>query len=83
VRYGDWKLLYFYEDQDYELYNLKSNPGENEEVSDQYPEKAEELKAMIDNWLEETKAPIPSQKNPDFDSTWNREQIEKFLNKKP
>ncbi len=83
VRFGDWKLLYFYEDQDYELYNLKSDPGENVDVSEKYPQKVEELSTMIDNWIGETHAPIPRQKNPEFDSIWNSEQIEKFLNKNP
>ncbi|WP_372772786.1 sulfatase [Mangrovibacterium sp.] len=78
VRYGDWKLLHFYEDDDYELYNLKTDSGEKENLVNEHPGKADELKILMDNWCEETNAPIPNQLNPDFDSHWNQEQISKY-----
>lgn len=66
IRLGDWKLLYYYEDQGIELFNLKDDPGEKNNVANKYPEKMNELKNSLDEWLKSTQAPIPTQLNPDY-----------------
>lgn len=43
VRKGDWKLIYFYETDSYELYNLNSDISEKNNLVDQNPEKFKEL----------------------------------------
>ncbi len=51
VRKGPWKLIHLNVRTDkstYELYNLASDPSERHNVIGQYPEKAEELKAIMD-----------------------------------
>lgn len=66
VRYGDWKLHYFYEDDGLELYNLKDDIGEKNNLVVSKPEKAQQLYAMLEEWLEETEAPIPTNLNVEY-----------------
>ncbi len=62
VRSGDWKLLYNYEDQSFELYNLATDIGESNNLAaspanqDQLAEMA--LKLLL--WLKSTDAPLAS-----------------------
>ncbi len=42
-----WKLRYFVEDETFRLHNLNNDPTEDVDLSDQYPEKLEELKSMF------------------------------------
>lgn len=66
VRKGDWKLIYFYGTDTYELYNLKKDIGEKENLFDKKKQKASELKNALKRMLEETDAQLPSA-NPDYD----------------
>ena len=52
---GDWKLIQWYSLEDesierVELFNLASDPGEQDDLSGQHPEKSAELAAMLDKW---------------------------------
>lgn len=49
IRQGDWKLVHLniQKESRYELYNLASDPSEYYNVLSLYPEKAEELKALM------------------------------------
>ncbi len=66
IRKGDWKLHYYFEDDGIELYNLSEDIGENNNLVETNPEKAEELLALLRKWWEDTNAPIPKTKNPEF-----------------
>ena len=44
IRKGDWKLIIYYEDNRTELYNLKNDPGELNDISEQFPKITTELK---------------------------------------
>ncbi|MCT4602875.1 MAG: sulfatase [Marinifilum sp.] len=63
---GDWKLIYFYEYEKYELYNLANDIGEEHDLSQSHPGKAKEMYDELMNWVNETGADIPSRLNPDF-----------------
>jgi arylsulfatase A-like enzyme len=65
VRNGDYKLIEFFEDGRLELYNLKNDIEEKNEISKNYPEITEKLGISLRNWRESMEAKIP-QKNPDF-----------------
>lgn len=56
VRRGDWKLVHFWEEGEYELYNLGKDPGERDECSQKYPEIVQSLRNAMDQWLKETRA---------------------------
>ena len=66
VRYGDYKLHHYFEDNGFELYNLKNDIGEKNNLIDVEVEKANEMKEMLRKWQKETNAPIPSSLNPDY-----------------
>ncbi|WP_025763738.1 sulfatase [Dyadobacter tibetensis] len=64
VRLGDWKLIQWFEEgRGIELYNLKEDLGENNNLAQANPEKVRELQILLDNWRKETQARYPS-KNP-------------------
>ncbi len=60
VRKGEWKLIHYYEDDRLELYNLDIDLSELEPLNHLYPEKAEELNAILKEWLKETHAIMPT-----------------------
>jgi arylsulfatase A-like enzyme len=63
-----WKLIRFYNDSTgaYQLFHLAEDPFEQSDLADANPEKLEELKAVLDNWLTSTEAQLP-RPNPEFD----------------
>ena len=59
IRSGDYKLLKFFDDQSLELYNLKDDIGESNNLAATMPEKARQLATQLEHWLSESKAQIP------------------------
>ncbi|MCP4645216.1 MAG: sulfatase [bacterium] len=77
VREGDWKLIRFYEQDEafpnrIELYNLKDDIGELNNLAERYPERAQSMERMLDQHLEETGAHVPKE-NPDYVETAAKE----------
>ena len=66
VRKGDWKLHYYFEEKSVELFNLKTDISEKTNLIDEFPEKADQLKSLLEHWWKETKAPIPNKLNPEY-----------------
>jgi arylsulfatase A-like enzyme len=64
-RDGDWKLIEFYEFSDAELYNLRADPGEHQNLASEEPIKFTELRAKLRAWQESVKATMP-QPNPEW-----------------
>ena len=69
IRYGDWKLHYFFENNEIELYNLAEDIGERNNLATTETEKAEELLNYLKNWWNETSAPIPKDINPEYEES--------------
>ncbi len=67
IRRGDWKLIQFFESDTVELYNLKRDMGETNDLAKAEPERASALLTELKAWQKETKAVIPTTLNPDFD----------------
>lgn len=63
VRYGDWKLIRFYESDREELYNLRADPGEQQDQAATEPEKRRGLAERLDRWLKEVRAQMPIPRN--------------------
>ena len=59
VRAGDWRAIHFYEDDRIELYNLSEDIGERNDLSGQNPEKAAELRLLIEERRREVDAQEP------------------------
>jgi len=66
IRVGNWKLIEYFENGDLELYKLSKDPGERNDVSKTFQDKTKTLHAMLKKWRKETKAPVPTKKNPEF-----------------
>ena len=66
VRYKNWKLHYYFENDEMELYNLAEDMGERNNLVQREPVKTEEMLNYLKNWWKETKAPIPEKLNPDY-----------------
>lgn len=67
MRRGDYKLIEFHEDNSIALYNLKDDPGEQKNLARTMPDMAKKLRDEMDKWQKETKAPIPTVLNPEYD----------------
>ena len=65
---GKWKLHHYFEDNGTELYNLETDIGESDDLSDKEPKIVERLKHSLENWRLKEKAFIPNEKNPFYSS---------------
>jgi len=59
VRIGDFKAIFFYGPRRWELYNLKSDIGETNDVSDRNPKKLGELAGVLAGELKSMGAQLP------------------------
>lgn len=66
VRYGDYKLIEYFENNKVQLFDLKKDPGEHHDLVTVMPKKAKELKDMLHRWRIKVKANMPAA-NPDYD----------------
>jgi arylsulfatase A-like enzyme len=69
VREGDWKLVEFFEDGNYELYNIRQDPGESNNLARKMPGKAQELLRKLHAWRKSVNAPVPKTPNPAWDGS--------------
>jgi arylsulfatase A-like enzyme len=69
LRSGDWKLIRFFEDPSdaprIQLYNLRDDIGETNNLAAKHPERVAELSARIDEILADSGARLPKP-NPAF-----------------
>ena len=56
IRLGDYKLLEYFENNTVQLFNLKVDPGEQNDLAQSQPEKADELLKMLRVWRQEVSA---------------------------
>ena len=70
IRFGDYKLLEYFENYKVQLFNLKDDPGEQNDLSATEPAKVKELTDMLHAWRKKVNANMPTP-NPDYDSTLN------------
>jgi arylsulfatase A-like enzyme len=60
VRAGDLKLIRFFEDDHVELYDLRADVSEDNDLSATEPAATKRLSRMLDEWLERVRALIPA-----------------------
>ena len=73
---GDWKLHEYFEDGGKELYNLKDDPGESNNLIKENPKKGEELYKKLVDWRKKTNAPVPTDLNPLYDPAFERTLVD-------
>jgi len=59
---GDWKLLEFYEDARFELYNLREDLSENRNLAAVHPERVKALNQKFSAWREGIGGVMPVRK---------------------
>ncbi len=62
MRAGDWKVIEFFESGKIELYNLKDDIGEKNDLAAKMPDKLKELHSMLVAWRQSVKAPMPTKR---------------------
>jgi len=62
VRHNQWKLVRHADDTHWELYNLKEDPGETNNLAGTYPEIVEQMT----RWMDENRDAMPPQPEPEM-----------------
>jgi arylsulfatase A-like enzyme len=70
IRAGDYKLIEWYEDGHIELYNLKDDLGERNDLVTTMPTKADELRQRLHAWRAEVGARMPEGEPREDFQTW-------------
>ncbi len=65
IRAGDWKLIKWYGPERFELYHLKDDISESNDLAGQKPDKVKALNGKLTTWLKDTNAKLPKP-NPDY-----------------
>lgn len=65
IRVGDYKYIEHFEDGEQELYNLKDDLGERNDLSKKMPDKTKELKSKLHKWMKSVDAKMPTP-NPNY-----------------
>ncbi|MDR1964575.1 MAG: sulfatase [Planctomycetaceae bacterium] len=63
IRKGDWKFIRRYEDGRVQLYNLKNDPSEKNDLAEKEPEKTIQLAKEHDQWLQSVNAKFLREKD--------------------
>ncbi|RQO74700.1 aryl-sulfate sulfohydrolase [Pedobacter sp. KBW06] len=66
LRKGNWKLHHYFEDNSLQLYNLKDDVGERNNVAEKFPGKTKELLELLKQLDQKTKAPAVTELNPGY-----------------
>jgi arylsulfatase A-like enzyme len=77
IRLGEWKLIHYYEDGREELYNLKTDPEENSDVSAENAEHTIQLSEQLFAFLNEVGARIP-EKDPEYSKELEEKHLERI-----
>jgi arylsulfatase A-like enzyme len=77
IRKGDWKLIHYYEDGKNELYNLKTDPHEKNNLVNSNVQLSNDLFTNLKQWLQsvDAKYPIP---DPEYNAE-KRKEYEKSV----
>lgn len=70
IRKGDYKLIYFYKDGHKELYNIREDIGESNDLSKQNPKMVKKLSSLLGKKLRKMKALRPSYKSTGEPCPW-------------
>ncbi|WP_133408137.1 sulfatase [Parashewanella tropica] len=66
IRSGDWKLIEYFDDGHLELYNVKQDLSESQNLASQYPKVAKKLQDELIQWRKDTQAVVPEKGRPDY-----------------
>ncbi|MCK4346473.1 MAG: sulfatase [Bacteroidales bacterium] len=75
IRSGEWKLIYWYKDQHFELFNIKEDIGELNNLALENDEKVRELAGKLGEFLRNANAQRPSYKENNNPAPWPDEAL--------
>ncbi|MEP0710394.1 MAG: sulfatase [Algoriphagus sp.] len=81
IREGDWKLIYYWEDDSVELYDLATDPGEQQNLASANQPMVKLLSEKLSNWLAETNANRPIT-DPEYDPVLHQVVLDKNKNER-
>lgn len=81
IRFGDWKLIHYYEDGRNELYNLRNDLSETTNVAAENPEIASGLYQKLQEFLTMAGARTPD-RDPEYDPEKERAHLERVANER-
>lgn len=70
IRKGDWKLVYYHEDQSFELFNIKEDIGESTNLAASKAELKRELAKELSDYLRSVDAQMPTFKDSGEQVPW-------------
>lgn len=79
IRLGDWKLIHYYEDGREELFNLKMDVEESNNVADENAELVASLSEQLFAYLNKVGALFP-ETDPMYDAAREKQYLEKVVN---
>jgi len=62
IRKGEWKLIYYHQDQRFELFNIDSDIGETSNLSDSHQKIRDKLAEVLTHYLQSVDAQMPKNK---------------------
>ena len=80
IRDGDYKLLEYFENGTVQLFNLRNDIGEQNDLSKIEIKKTRELKLKLHKWREKVGAKM-MEPNPDYDSAVKSDEFYKYVKK--
>jgi arylsulfatase A-like enzyme len=75
IRKGEWKLIYFYEDGRFELYNINNDIGEHYNLAASQPERVKNMAIRLGRYLRLVQAQRPSFKSTGKQVPWPDEVL--------
>jgi arylsulfatase A-like enzyme len=60
IRVGDYKLINFFDDNSFELYNIKEDIGETQNLAQHMPQLRDSLRVKLYQWWDDVDAKFPS-----------------------
>lgn len=80
IHQGDWKLIRIFHhgepgEHRYKLFNLEDDLGEQKNLADKFPDRVQQMDALIEQFLVDTAAARPLA-NPNFDATKYHPELE-------
>lgn len=80
IRFGNYKLIHYFEDDFMELFNLDKDISESTNLALNHPKKLTELYDILNQWRNTTNADIPDKSNPAYNSIIEGDAIRNYPN---
>jgi arylsulfatase A-like enzyme len=77
IRDGDWKLIHYWEDERKELYNLKKDPSEQDDLASKKVKLVNEMDEKLMACLDNARAQKPS-RDPNFDVLKRQKVLDRY-----